>query len=481
MAVTKIWAIHDSVTRVVEYCSNPDKTKLTDLEQVLLYAANKDKTLDEGEQSYAVTGINCNAETAAQEMTATQRRFGKAGGNVAYHAYQSFKTGEVSAAQCHEIGLETARRLWGDKYQVLVATHFNTGTYHNHFVLNSVGMWDGKKLEAKFGIYYSLRNMSDRICAERGLTVVQNPQRHKTARSVYFAEKNGEPTRFNLMREALDKALTMASSWRELATVMRKMGYILDGDPYRKYVTIRSLNSKKSVRTFRLGDGYDKESLRERLVDNQYDRQVMQRYYAFLAPYRRDYAEYSPPTETYFRKREFYSKALHVTGYLSLWRCIAIVLGLEPLYEKEYQKPLSPECREACRKLDRFTAEVDLVCREQFETPQDIQGYIARMNQEIDIATALRSKVRNQQRRCTDPAKMNELKKKCKAYTSVLAELRKNKKTAYNIIEDNPKVRELLECEYEARLEADPYVPEKEKRPIRQPSAPQRKEKSYER
>jgi hypothetical protein len=134
MAVTKIWAIHDSVSRVVEYCSNPDKTKLTDLEQVLLYAANKDKTLDEGEQSYAVTGINCKAETAAQEMSATQRRFGKAGGNVAYHAYQSFKTGEVSAAECHEIGLETARRLWGDKYQVLVATHFNTGTYHNHFV-----------------------------------------------------------------------------------------------------------------------------------------------------------------------------------------------------------------------------------------------------------------------------------------------------------------------------------------------------------
>jgi hypothetical protein len=124
---------------------------------------------------------------------------------------------------------------------------------------------------------------------------------------------------------------------------------------------------------------------------------------------------------------------------------------------------------------------VDLVHREHFDTPQDIQDYIARMNQEIDIATALRSKVRNQQRRCTDPETMAELKKKFNAYTSVLAELRKNKKTAYNIIEDNPKVQELLECEYEARLEADPYVSEKEKRPIWQPSAPQRKEKSYER
>ena len=82
MAVTKIWAIHDSVSRVVDYCTNPSKTKLSDLEQVLLYAADKEKTLDEGEQQYAVTGIGCRAESAAREMAAVQRRFGKAGGNV---------------------------------------------------------------------------------------------------------------------------------------------------------------------------------------------------------------------------------------------------------------------------------------------------------------------------------------------------------------------------------------------------------------
>ena len=290
MAVTKIWAIHDSVSRVVDYCSNPEKTRLTNLEQVLIYAANKAKTLDVGEQSYAVTGINCRAETAAQEMSATQRRFGKTGGNVAYHAYQSFKTGEVSAAECHRIGLETARRLWGDSYQVLVATHFNTGTYHNHFVVSSVGMWDGRKLEAKYGVYYALREMSDRICAEHGLSVVQNPQRHKTARSVYFAEKNGEPTRFNLMREALDKALSLCSSWSEMTTVLRKLGYEFECGPTHKYATIRPFRSKKCTRTFRLGPAYEKETMRERLLENQRDYRVTQSYYAFLKPYSKSYA-----------------------------------------------------------------------------------------------------------------------------------------------------------------------------------------------
>lgn len=186
MAVTKIWAIHDSVSRVVDYCTNPSKTKLSDLEQVLLYAADKEKTLDEGEQQYAVTGIGCRAESAAREMAAVQRRFGKAGGNVAYHAYQSFKTGEVTAEECHRIGVETARRLWGNDRQVLVATHFNTGTYHNHFVVNPVNMWTGKKLEAKYEVYYKLREMTETLvkAMEKARAAPEKPSGKQTVRQL---------------------------------------------------------------------------------------------------------------------------------------------------------------------------------------------------------------------------------------------------------------------------------------------------------
>ena len=74
MAVTKIWAIHDSVSRVVDYCTNPSKTKLSDLEQVLLYAADKEKTLDEGEQQYAVTGIGCRAGDGCRAEALRQSR-----------------------------------------------------------------------------------------------------------------------------------------------------------------------------------------------------------------------------------------------------------------------------------------------------------------------------------------------------------------------------------------------------------------------
>ena len=364
---------------------------------------------------------------------------------------------------------------------MLVATHFNTGTYHNHFVVNSVGMWDGRKLEAKYGVYYALRAMSDRICKEYGLSVVQNPQRHKTARSVYFAEKNGEPTRFNLMREALDRALSLCSSWSEMTTVLRKLGYEFECGPNHKYATIRPFRSKKCTRTFRLGPVYEKETMRERLLENQRDYRVTQSYYAFLKPYSKSYARENPPTEAYYRKREFYCKAPRITGYVSFFRAVAIVLGVAPMYEKEYQQPLSAECREACRRLDRYTAEMTLVEQEHLETPQDLQIYIARVNAEIDEVTATRSKVRNKQRNCTDPERMAELKKQCAACTTVLADLRKKKKTACTIIEDHPKLRELLESEFEARLENDPYLSEREKSTLRQQNAPVREENQYER
>lgn len=186
--------------------------------------------------------------------------------------------------------------------------------------------------------------MSDRICKEYGLSVVQNPQRHKTARSVYFAEKNGEPTRFNLMREALDKALSLCSSWSEMATVLRKLGYEFECGPNHKYATIRPFRSKKCTRTFRLGPVYEKETMRERLLENQRDYRVTQSYYAFLKPYSKSYARENPPTEAYYRKREFYCKAPRITGYVSFFRAVAIVLGVAPMYEKEYQQPLSAEC-----------------------------------------------------------------------------------------------------------------------------------------
>ena len=130
---------------------------------------------------------------------------------MAYHAYQSFKSEEVTPERCHRLGVELAKRMWDEEYQVLETTHFNTGTYHNHFVVNSIGLWDGRKFNCGKRACYQFHQLSDDLCREYHLSTIQNPK-GKTPRSIYFADRNGEPTRYNLMREAVDAALCRISS-----------------------------------------------------------------------------------------------------------------------------------------------------------------------------------------------------------------------------------------------------------------------------
>ena len=118
--------------------ANPNEE---DLRRLMDYAENPDKT----EQRYLISGVNCLPELAYERMMETKRRYGKYSGIVAYHGYMSFKPGEVTPEQCHALGVELAKRLWGDKYEVLVASHRDHEHLHNHFILNSVSFKDGEK------------------------------------------------------------------------------------------------------------------------------------------------------------------------------------------------------------------------------------------------------------------------------------------------------------------------------------------------
>ena len=148
IATTKIWAVKDSLKRVVDYASYPEKTEYSGLANALHYAENGVKT-ELCETVHLVSGLHCRPEQAWDDMRSIQEHFGKTGGPVALHAYQSFKPGEVTPEQCHAIGVELARKMWGGRFQVLVATHLNTNCLHNHFVINSVSYIDGKKYEQK--------------------------------------------------------------------------------------------------------------------------------------------------------------------------------------------------------------------------------------------------------------------------------------------------------------------------------------------
>lgn len=105
--------------------------------------------------------------------------------------------------------------------------------------------------------------------------------------------------------------------------------------------------------------------------------------------------------------------------------------------------------------------------RVYLDTPEDVQRFLARMDKEMDAISAARSKIRNKQRGCADPVERVELKKSCAACTAELSRLRKQKQTAYNMIEDNPRLKDLLACELDAWVENDPYLSPREKQALR--------------
>ena len=153
MATTGFWPVKGNLKSVIVYAENPDKTMNpkffdSDLYATLQYAENSNKT----DQELFVSGINCSKHNAYAQMVAVKKKFGERGSVVAYHGYQSFKENEVTPEECHEIGIETARKMWGDKYQVIVTTHLDKQHHlHNHFVINSTSFKDGLKFRNKIG------------------------------------------------------------------------------------------------------------------------------------------------------------------------------------------------------------------------------------------------------------------------------------------------------------------------------------------
>lgn len=227
MATTSLWHIKGRLRDLIDYVENPDKTTPTedikDFFQVFSYAANPAKT-NEGEY---VSAINCLKETALQQMILTKQQYGKTGKYIAWHGYQSFKPDELTPKQCHEIGLKLAQEMWGDRYQIIVTTHLDKDHLHNHFCFNSVSYLDGGKYNYSKAEQKRLRDASDRLCREYGLSVINRPKK-APSRPLYLDEKSGKPTRYNVYHEDIREAIRCSNNFRTFEKYLVRKGYEID-------------------------------------------------------------------------------------------------------------------------------------------------------------------------------------------------------------------------------------------------------------
>ena len=156
MASVGIWKICSSLGQVLKYTTNEEKTNIQNykgLDDALKYIKDDFKT----EKRLFVDGINCNSDNALKEMNYVKEKFMKVDKILGWHAYHSYKKGEITPEKAHEVGLQVAKEMWGDRFQVVVSTHVNGKCIHNHFVINSVSFVDGKKYYANRTTYAELR------------------------------------------------------------------------------------------------------------------------------------------------------------------------------------------------------------------------------------------------------------------------------------------------------------------------------------
>jgi len=272
MAITSMWRVSGNIGKVVKYVQNEDKTvKVNELDSVIKYAADMNKTNIKLDESIApiisfVTGINCYANTAVYEMNAVKERFGKNDGTIAYHGIQSFSPGETTPEVAHEIGVKLAQRLWGEKYQVVVATHLDKDHLHNHFVINTVSFIDGKKFHRTKQDYLDMKNTSDNFCREYGLSVIEKNEGKSMHYSQWQAEKEGRPTQQSIIKADFDDAIRQSMTESEFYEHLRRKGYEIK---VGKYISVRHPSFERFCRLARrYGDEYSIEGIRKRILAN---------------------------------------------------------------------------------------------------------------------------------------------------------------------------------------------------------------------
>lgn len=453
MATTGFWPVRGRLKEVIDYANNPDKTTAKeyldeDLYAAIRYVENDDKT----DQTMYVSGINCSKHNAYDEMIAVKRRFGERGKNIAYHGYQSFAIGEVTPEEAHDIGKETARKMWGSKYQVVVTTHLNTDNIHNHFVVNSVSFKTGRKFRNGIGDRLELRKISDAICAERNKSVIQG-NKFFGNKKAYWVEKSGKLTHRDMLRKDVDEALSQCGSFKEIEYYLKTLGYRFERDFYYDHPSVYAEGWKRAVRISSLGEQYSKERIRERCRENQRKPEL----YAFVTP-----AWKRRPLLVLERER-----------YISGWDDTIIVL-FELFIEllkicivgntQEYDnRPVSPMMRAEMRKLDRYIEEYNLLCDNNLDSPKKLLNFQENLSSRISELEQERYALRLKLRRVKTPEEDEALKEQCKEITKKITPLRKELRIAMHIEEHIPKIKALLDAERNIEMKRNNLIKKKER------------------
>lgn len=244
MAVTKIKAIRGTLSKAIAYILNPEKT----------------------DEKLLVSSYGCASETAAREFEWTRKIAEQKGMNpvriIARHVIQSFEIGEVTPELAHEIGKQFADEILGGKYEYVLTTHIDKDHVHNHLIFNAVDFVDYHAYKSYKRIYYDMREVSDRLCKENGLSVIPPSQNKGMGYKEYTEAKRGTSWKQKL-KQTIDRIVITAKDYDDFLRLMQDAGYEIKTG---KYISFRAKGQERFTRSKTIGENYTEERIKERIA-----------------------------------------------------------------------------------------------------------------------------------------------------------------------------------------------------------------------
>ena len=433
MATTKIWDIKGRLDSLINYAANPDKTDgknfdegaIKALHNVMDYASDDYKT----EERIYVSAVNAMPETARQKMQQTKMQFRKTDGIVAFHAIQSFKPGEVTPKIAHEIGKRLAEEMWGDRFEVVIATHLNKEHLHNHFVINSVSFIDGKKYYDNTANYNRLKKLSDTLCEEYNLSVIRNPKSKGKHYAEILAEKNGYPTIRGQIKDELDEIIKASYTYKDFWKILRERGYEVKDTG--KYIALKPAFSQRYIRLKSLGDNYSEEAIKERIIKARNGI--------------RDLDKPKPDYNAWLNKYE----SIKLKGFKALYYRYLYLFG--KIRKKETPQRVSFYLREELIKFERYQKQFHFLYENDIETSGQLNEIKNSAEERIAELTSIRMGLYRNPNAKSEIAEINK----------ELKNLRAKLKMCNNILTDAERINqhhnEAIRLENESKIDNAPF------------------------
>ena len=389
------------------------------LQAVLNYGKNGEKT----EHGILVSSINCNVDTAYEEMALTKKFFHKEGKTLGYHIIQSFKGNEVPSEKANQIGRKLAEELWGDKYQVVICTHINKQNVHNHIILNSVSFIDGKKYHNSNAEIAFMKDASDRLCLNYGLSIINTPKgdKEKEFRQKNIDYFNRRDEKMQKIINDIDEVIKTVKKYSDFKLGLKAKGYENIKD-YGKYLTMKTPYFQRNVRIDRVfGERYSVQGIKNRIYG--YEKEEL------------------PPVANLKKKyyRKIYTgpkinRLLLQTS--SLYRLYMHYLyAFKILPTKNKYKEFTPEYYKQKRKNNMIFEELNFLARHNFQSIKEVEFYKADLEKQLPELKGKREDLWRKYHKSTNEDDKNIIKKEINELTEKIDTIQAHK-NACNRIND---------------------------------------------